>query len=1601
LQKKLQNQAKPYVKKNNKRKVWKKVVQAMGCVVVFCTTYALILPAITMEKPTVCQMEAHTHTEQCYTQVQTLETRTLSCTAESLNVHVHSEECKDSQGNLICGQADFVLHTHGPECQDENAILLCHLPAVLAHEHDSSCYQEVETGHKHTDACYTLERGELTCTTPESEGHAHSKEAGCYGPEIQICLIPESEEHTHGEGCFASACICLKQEVEGHSHSDACYAQQQTLICPLAEESIIEQKLICQKQEIKAHTHGENCYETVTDEAGNEQQKLICTETVVLEHVHSDSCYTVTETPVDTETLTCTQPEGHVHETGCYDEQENLICEIPENHTHGKLCYGQWELTCQLEEHVHEDACYSQEEDTQPEYICGLEEHVHAESCYDEAGALICQLEEHTHSEACIAEAEEEIPLVLPLNCKVEEHTHDGACVDENAVTICEKLEHVHTAECYGVAVAEFPYEDNQISMTVTVTSRKGLPEGLRMEVALLDTEDQDYTAYEGYAQENSDGELLALTGYQVQFFYKDREIQLPDAEIVADLTVKPVAEQETEEPQEPEAAEETEPLETLSESMATVFAMMKNVQAPALMSLLSDEPASDAAAEETPDTVVVTVLQQNEEQVISRGTATFPDEQTQNSKITLALTGNTTFAVAREGVANPNFTVQFYANFPRMQRYTETEKANLPADQLPYLLDVIDTSDDGDGDGGSLPRNGAGTNHPGTTKGVTYLHLRQVPGAVAGQDKLHVSDTSTNRNVYEVMAELEQTQVYTDNSFTYYTGLDIHTIDKLHVNTHYELVDLWIGKPDADGNVAEWTVYTTVAVNAASYKEDGSDPMLAVDASVSNPTSSSNPDTVGQWMHGYGADGNIDFSKPWYRKFRQTADESDTTWINIPHGGNGNVTKIVRVADIHNLTFTNDEANATTNKICISSNDVIRLVYDLPRTDQSMAANLFDYDITDTSVYVSDTTSGTPVLQGSPYIYSNANDAMYDLTLTWGVYDTFNDRLYTKTSSGTSSTGYTAYGINSQAAYNNTTGATAYLAFGNDNTGVFRGDDTLNGYYINSYNDSNTFKGCHFGLVQNSLPNGQPFLKYANNLAAPSLFNEEALGYVASPGKTPYPRQQLVFRRMGDTYVLTDVNRDVQSAKVKEDKLNQFTVSHVYSDNSYLFTNNFWPMDGTVENSTTERDMKFGSIDAGTGGKERYYVGADGSYGYFPVSDDSLNHNSYFGMTYSVEFTMDGQYCGPLEYLFYGDDDMWVYLTDVNNPSNSRLICDIGGVHSSVGSFTDLWDYIPKNTPGTYRLDFFYTERGASGSSCYMEFTLPNMASIPQVVPNYGSVRVKKEVPNADTNEEFLFQFDLDGNFTDNFGYSHTDSTGKMSSGTIKDGNTFTLKKDEIISITGIPKGTIYTITELLTENQNYNVTWTRQGTTTLDNPNAITGTIENGITHTYTCTNVALGSLEVKKTIQNTGDKPTDENAAFPIEVTLTDAEGNPLSGTFGGNEFVSGKCTVNLKHNGTVVFTGIPVGTNFTVRETAHDGYHVSYQLGEQVATGEDGISGTIDNGNEVCIQVVNTTGYELPETGGRGTATYALAGVMLMMISTVYLMYTVKRRGREGR
>ena len=74
-----------FAQKRERKGLWRGVVTCIAAVVVFCTTYALILPAITMEtQGFTCGLTEHSHSQDCY--------------------------------QLKCGKQEDFSHTHGKEC---------------------------------------------------------------------------------------------------------------------------------------------------------------------------------------------------------------------------------------------------------------------------------------------------------------------------------------------------------------------------------------------------------------------------------------------------------------------------------------------------------------------------------------------------------------------------------------------------------------------------------------------------------------------------------------------------------------------------------------------------------------------------------------------------------------------------------------------------------------------------------------------------------------------------------------------------------------------------------------------------------------------------------------------------------------------------------------------------------------------------------------------------------------------------------------------------------------------------------------------------------------------------------------------------------------------------------------------------------------------------------------------------------------------------------------------------------------------------------------------------------------------------------------------
>lgn len=343
-----------------------------------------------------------------------------------------------------------------------------------------------------------------------------------------------------------------------------------------------------------------------------------------------------------------------------------------------------------------------------------------------------------------------------------------------------------------------------------------------------------------------------------------------------------------------------------------------------------------------------------------------------------------------------------------------------------------------------------------------------------------------------------------------------------------------------------------------------------------------------------------------------------------------------------------------TDKTVKLTKNSIIRMIYEPVEASNALSQNVtfYDYDVTDGKRY-------------------NAN----------GQVDPNGNYLNT-----------TDVGINSNANYN---GGNEFnrLAVGMNSTWVDHKyhnakSNNGNGVMLN-WADTGKADVAKKGIVSGINADGPIY----NGVVAPQLFNN-----TAQIGKTVIDGYQLHFSQVGDTYTLSSVTNASGGTVLS----NLETLTEIWDQagkNRHIFSNNFWPLDG--ERHENQDPLLGGStaykvkkVHTNTGTKD---VGA---------SDDGQAHNWLFGMRYSFEFTL-GDYTGPLNFYFRGDDDFWLFV-------DGKLQTDLGGIHSSVGANLDLTKCInTSDRDKTHKIEIIYAERGCFGSTCYMQFTLPNVKPV------------------------------------------------------------------------------------------------------------------------------------------------------------------------------------------------------------------------------------------------------------------------------------------------
>lgn len=345
-------------------------------------------------------------------------------------------------------------------------------------------------------------------------------------------------------------------------------------------------------------------------------------------------------------------------------------------------------------------------------------------------------------------------------------------------------------------------------------------------------------------------------------------------------------------------------------------------------------------------------------------------------------------------------------------------------------------------------------------------------------------------------------------------------------------------------------------------------------------------------------------------------------------------------------------------HELTLTKNSVMRMVYEPISTDNAYKwdTTFYDYNVTDDGkIYANDGTTGGTVI---------------DITnTTWNKYLKIGQT-----------------GINSASNYSGGTYSSNRITVGIASNGFKHGAAgvKLNGNYINRPSSDGITLATD--MVKGYNTEGPVY----NNLYDPGFFTS-----TNKIGKKILNGYKLGFNKQGDTYTLATVYGPNGTRTLTN--LDGFR--ETFDNGSrHILSNNFWPLDS--EN--------YDGQDPLFGGSYKFYNWADrgsSSKKDFGSSDDGQAHNWFFGMRYDFQFTI-GDYTGPLNFYFRGDDDFWLFVDGV-------LRTDIGGQHSSVGKMLDLNDLKQGDKNKVHTISIFYMERGGYGSTCYMEFTLPNAVPI------------------------------------------------------------------------------------------------------------------------------------------------------------------------------------------------------------------------------------------------------------------------------------------------
>lgn len=1177
-----------------------------------------------------------------------------------------------------CG---FEEHVHGEECYQD----------VLV------CGQEEGVKHHHSESCYQLSRT-LSCGQEEREGHRHGE--GCYQPETRlVCGQEEGEEHQHSEQCYQTenVLVCGQEETEGHQHSDGCFQTENVLVCGQNEE--------------EGHTHTQSCYE----------RQLACGKE---EHTHTDWCWIDVNADVEDaskwdaqyaniqwkdswgeDLVTAAQKQ-----LGYKESEENYW--IAEDGSHkGYTRYGQfagdvyvnWDAAfvnfCLHYAGMEDSGMFLNETDTGRWH----ERFVHekdngyltvAEGYEPQAGDVVFfeRQEEETAKQMGIVSSynkERNEIKVIEGNSANEVRENEYAANDDHIFAYLKITEmeraYKHVGEMENLESGEPGTEDGESMSEPEMEDGESASEpGTENGEGTFDSETN---GEEGSEKSGKDGE----------------ETMVELSTDVGDTTI------------------------TLS-GPASSFEEGKEYSIQAELIVASEPKAGDGAAGSgesvsnagtagSGESASADGTVGNGESASADGAASGGTAKTDNG--ISASSGGKTRTGNGENAASDERIEAIEEAVTKIAEEKEKEVSSYQAFDIKLMVD-------GEGVQPLGPVSVKFSSHEvakaveDEATEVNVIHVDEVSG-----EATDMGATATEEK--DVVIETEHFSVYvyvqyevfngTINVTVQHWGENIETLAGSAKAGSASASDGYDTAFDESGKVKTTKEYCAAIINPVTGEKCGK---------KKTECTEHKGDEQNYNCEIYSSD-NYTIPNEYYtdirtlsKLYKQSTDEN-----SAPVSENYEITKVWVLDDVKpeemqelngetwsekftgdskrfHVYLVNDEADivhdSSINDVTLTKNSVIRFWYkSIEKASKKYDVIFYDYDITD----------GVHEHNGKKYLDGNRKGINSDENYLSEANQ--KNKLYVgQRSGGNTSEGqsYNGSGIANQkldgASINGANGSSPAA----QENAMARGT-------------GNVAKGIVTGLDQNGN------LQFSSEVNAPqNLFS-------SGTGSTEYKGYKLGFMQNGDTYTLQYVYGADGEAVTGD--LTKFVHRPSYKNRYILYANEFWPLDMVPEKSDTSpvgrTDPLFGAKDyayellykgqyggfTGNGGNDNKMPGAEND---FPYGSGAVkpNHNWYFGMTYQVDFTI-GDYTGPMEYYFRGDDDFWLFV-------DGQLIVDLGGIHPASSESVDLREAM-KNTPGInqdtnapHTLKVFFMERGASGSCCYMQFTLPNSKPQPITTP-------------------------------------------------------------------------------------------------------------------------------------------------------------------------------------------------------------------------------------------------------------------------------------------